>query len=212
MVCIVLVHHECSSGLLGPHPTTIHYTPPRFILKDPGLQLLGNPQKQVVVRDIIINQRSTSGSQETGDTSTRPIASDITGTAFLGGIRLENCVCYTSDYVASPTPRTHQPFNFNVQEKPPRLSFPYEFPTEFHTPPLHSRSSPIDLSPYLLRYEVRPLARPARGTSNLIFNNARSLLKHPLGPNSKTLSLCSCLFQTRSTPWMVCILTFQRHQ
>jgi hypothetical protein len=49
----------------------------------------------------------------------------------------------------------------------------------------------------------------ARRTSNSIFDNARSLLRHPMGPNSKTLSLCSCLFQTRSTPWMVCILTFQ---
>jgi hypothetical protein len=42
MVCIVLlivVHHGCSSELLGPHPTMIYYTPPRFILKDPGLQL-----------------------------------------------------------------------------------------------------------------------------------------------------------------------------
>jgi hypothetical protein len=29
--------------------STIHYTLPRFILKDPGLQLLGNPQKQRVV-------------------------------------------------------------------------------------------------------------------------------------------------------------------
>ena len=80
------------------------------------------------------------------------------------------------------------------------------------TPPLHSRPSPIDPSPYLLRYKVRSLSRPARRTSNLIFNNARSLPRHPLGPNSKTLSLCSCLFHTRNTPWMVCILTFQRHQ
>jgi len=46
---IILVHHGCSSELLGPHPPTIHYTLPRFILKDPGLQLLGNPQKQGVV-------------------------------------------------------------------------------------------------------------------------------------------------------------------
>jgi hypothetical protein len=30
----VLVHHGYSSRLLGTHPTTIHYTPPRFILKD----------------------------------------------------------------------------------------------------------------------------------------------------------------------------------
>jgi len=29
--------------------STIHYTLPRFILKDPGLQLLGNRQKQRVV-------------------------------------------------------------------------------------------------------------------------------------------------------------------
>ena len=42
----------------------------------------------------------------------------------------------------------------------PRLSFPYDF-----HPLLHSRPSPIDLSPYLLRYKVRPLARPARRTS-----------------------------------------------
>ena len=79
-------------------------------------------------------------------------------------------------------------------------------------PPLHSRPSPMDLSPYLLRYKVRSLARPARRMSNSIFNNVRSLLRHPLGPNSKTLSLCSCLCHTRSTPWMICILTFQRHQ
>ena len=37
--------------LLAPHPPTIHYTLPRFILSDPGLQLLGSPQKQGVVRD-----------------------------------------------------------------------------------------------------------------------------------------------------------------
>jgi hypothetical protein len=48
---VFLVHHGCSSGLLGPHPPTLHYTLPRFILKDPGLQLLGNPQRQGVVRD-----------------------------------------------------------------------------------------------------------------------------------------------------------------
>ena len=79
-------------------------------------------------------------------------------------------------------------------------------------PPLHSRPSPIDLSPYLLRCKVHSLERPARRTSNSIFNNTRSQLRHPLGPNGKTLSLCSCLFHTRSAPWMVCILTFQRHQ
>ena len=61
-------------------------------------------------------------------------------------------------------------------------------------PPLHSRPAPIDPSSYLLRYKVRSMSRPARRTSNSIFNNARSLLRHPLGPNSKTLSLCSCLF------------------
>ena len=61
MVCIVLMHHGCSSGLLGRHPTTIHYTPPRFILKDPELQLLGNPPKQVVVRDIMINPKINLG-------------------------------------------------------------------------------------------------------------------------------------------------------
>jgi hypothetical protein len=59
---------------------------------------------------------------------------------------------------------------------------------------------------YLLRYKVLSLSRPAWRTSNSIFNNAHSLLRHPLGPNSKTLSLCSCLFHTRSTPWMVCTL------
>ena len=31
---IVLGHHGCSLGLLDTHPTTIHYTPPRFILRD----------------------------------------------------------------------------------------------------------------------------------------------------------------------------------
>ena len=50
-VVIILVHYGCSSELLGPHPPTIHYTLPRFILKDPWLQLLGNPQKQGVVRE-----------------------------------------------------------------------------------------------------------------------------------------------------------------
>jgi hypothetical protein len=40
-----------------PIPPTIHYTLPRFILKDTGLQLLGNPQKKVVVRDIMINPK-----------------------------------------------------------------------------------------------------------------------------------------------------------
>jgi hypothetical protein len=38
IVLVVVVHHGCSSKLLGTHPTTIHYTPSRFILKNPGLQ------------------------------------------------------------------------------------------------------------------------------------------------------------------------------
>ena len=61
MAYLVLVHHGCSSGLIGPHPTTIHYTTPRFISKDPGLQLLENPLKQVVVRDIMINPKMNLG-------------------------------------------------------------------------------------------------------------------------------------------------------
>ena len=32
MVCINLVHHGCSSGLLGPHPTTIHYNNSKLLL------------------------------------------------------------------------------------------------------------------------------------------------------------------------------------
>jgi hypothetical protein len=44
-----------------PIPPTIHYTLPRFILKDTGLQLLGNPQKKVVVRDIMINPKINLG-------------------------------------------------------------------------------------------------------------------------------------------------------
>jgi hypothetical protein len=38
IVLVVVMHHGCSSKLLGTHPTTIHYTPSRFIVKDPGLQ------------------------------------------------------------------------------------------------------------------------------------------------------------------------------
>ena len=36
---IVVLHHGCTSGLPGTHHPTIHYTPPRFISKDSGLQL-----------------------------------------------------------------------------------------------------------------------------------------------------------------------------
>ena len=57
---------------------------------------------------------------------------------FLGGIRLVNSVCYTPDHVAPPT---HQPFNFNVQEK---------------KNPFSSRPSPMTYPPPVL-----PLARPA---------------------------------------------------
>jgi hypothetical protein len=58
---VFLVHHGCSSGLLGTHPPTIHYTLHRFILKDPGLQSLGNPQKQGAIRDVMINPKITLG-------------------------------------------------------------------------------------------------------------------------------------------------------
>jgi hypothetical protein len=44
----------------APTPT-IHYILPRFILKDAGLQLLGNPEKQVVFRDIMINPKINLG-------------------------------------------------------------------------------------------------------------------------------------------------------
>jgi len=46
----------CIMGALrnssAPSPT-IHDTLPRFILKDPGLQPLGNPQKQGAIRDVM---------------------------------------------------------------------------------------------------------------------------------------------------------------
>ena len=56
-----LVHHGCSLEPLGPHPPTIHYTLPRFILKDPGLQPLRNPQKQGAILDVMTNQKITLG-------------------------------------------------------------------------------------------------------------------------------------------------------
>ena len=46
-------------GTPWPPSPTIHYTLPRFILKDPGLQLLGNPHKQGVVRNVMINPKIT---------------------------------------------------------------------------------------------------------------------------------------------------------
>jgi hypothetical protein len=45
--------------VVGPHPPTIHYTLHRFILKDPGLQSLGNPQKQGAIRDVMTNPKNT---------------------------------------------------------------------------------------------------------------------------------------------------------
>ena len=56
-----LVHHGCSSEPLGPPPPTIHYTLPRFILKDPGLQPLRNPQKQGAILDVMTNPKITLG-------------------------------------------------------------------------------------------------------------------------------------------------------
>jgi hypothetical protein len=44
----------------APIPT-IHYTLPRFILKDPGCQPLGNPQTQGAIRDVMINPKITLG-------------------------------------------------------------------------------------------------------------------------------------------------------
>ena len=68
MVYIVLAkrgYFWCIMGALrdssAPIPPTMHYTLPRFILKDPGLQLLGIPQKQGVVWDVMINPKITLG-------------------------------------------------------------------------------------------------------------------------------------------------------
>jgi hypothetical protein len=44
-----------------PPSPTIHYTLPRFILKDPGLQPLRNPQKQVAILDVMTNPKITLG-------------------------------------------------------------------------------------------------------------------------------------------------------
>jgi hypothetical protein len=52
----LLVHHGYSSGLLGTHPTTIHYTPPMsprnavpLISEAIGIEL-GNPPKPALIR------------------------------------------------------------------------------------------------------------------------------------------------------------------
>jgi hypothetical protein len=84
-------------------------------------------------------------------------------------------------------------------------------------PGMKTRSSHQPVSPYTNTCNTKAMltlapSPPAPWTSNPTFNNTRSLLRHPLGPNSRALSLCSFLLQTRSTPWMGCILTFQRHQ
>ena len=125
MVYIILVHHRCSSGLLGPHPTTIHYTPPRFILKDHGLQLLGNPPKQVAVRAMMINPKINLGLTRGWWRLHKTYCFWFHWDSVSRRHRTSKLCIYTPDYVAPPTPTTHQPFNFNIQEKPlPRLSFP----------------------------------------------------------------------------------------
>jgi hypothetical protein len=86
-----------------------------------------------------------------------------------------------------------------MSKKNPLLVCPSPMNFQLSSTPFTFQTLPNWYIPYLLRYKVRSLARTARRTSNSIFNNARSLLRHPLGPSSKTLSLCSCLFQTRST-------------
>jgi hypothetical protein len=92
-----------------------------------------------------------------------------------------------------------------------------EEPTAHAPPGMKTRSSHQPVSPYTNTCNTKAMltlapSPPAPWTSNPTFNNTRSLLRHPLGPNSRALSLCSFLLQTRSTPWMGCILTFQRHQ
>ena len=48
-------------GTPRPPSPMIHYTLPRFILKDPGLQPLGNHQKQGAIQDVMINPKITLG-------------------------------------------------------------------------------------------------------------------------------------------------------
>jgi hypothetical protein len=48
-------------GTARPPSPTIHYILPRFILKDPGLQPLRNPQKQGAIRDVMTNPKITLG-------------------------------------------------------------------------------------------------------------------------------------------------------
>ena len=120
MAYIVLVHHGCSSGLLGPHLPKIHYTLPRFILKDPGLQLLENPQKKVVVRNIMINPKINHEMLMTPP-------QDLSFRYHWDSVSRRH---KTSKFSMLHT-KTHQPFNFNVQEKntffipdPPQLTYP----------------------------------------------------------------------------------------
>ena len=178
-------------GTPRPPSPTIHYTLPRFILKDPGLQLLGNPE--------------TSGCSGYNDKSKDQLRAH------------ERLMMPPQDisfrYHWDSISRRHRTSKFRMLHTR-RCGAP-----SFVLPLISQLSSLFFLPdrsdcpiPYLLRYNVRIIVRPVRRTSNSIFNNARSLLRHPLGSNSKTLSLCSCLFHTRSTPWIVCILTFQRQQ
>ena len=65
VVCFVLASVVSLCCIMGAFrnssaPTT-HYTLPRFILKDPGLQPLRNPQKQGAILDVMINPKITLG-------------------------------------------------------------------------------------------------------------------------------------------------------
>jgi hypothetical protein len=62
LVLTSVVSFSCIMGALrNPSAPTIHYTLPRFILKDPGLQPLKNPQKQGAILDVMTNPKITLG-------------------------------------------------------------------------------------------------------------------------------------------------------
>ena len=136
---VFLVHHGCSSGLLGPHPPTIHYTLPCFILKDPGLELKGNPQKQGIVRD---NDKSKDQlrAHERRITPPQDLIFRYQWDSISSHKTSKLCMLHTRP-CGTPTPTTHQLSTFKFQEKLPlRFSFPYDFPLEFH--PLYTPDPP----------------------------------------------------------------------
>ena len=74
-LCQAWALSRASSVLFGtprPPSPTIHYTLPRFILKDPGLQPLRNPQKQGAIRDVMTNPKTTLGLTRGGKSLHKP--------------------------------------------------------------------------------------------------------------------------------------------